>query len=99
MPTPSLTDRALQDPRGTFETPEAVLRSDRLPAEDKRRILERWRRLSEAPGADEPPGIVTRIMRALAFLDVETGEHKEIEGQGLYGAIGDLGKDSGEKPT
>lgn len=93
MPISNAADRTPQDPRTVYESPEAVLRSAQLGRQDKRDILERWRRLSRAEAADAGPDLVTRIMRALAFLDVETGEHKDIEGQGLYGAIGDIDAD------
>ncbi len=91
MPTTSLAERGLQDPRGTFATPEAVMQSRELLPGEKREILERWRRLGDSPGGGEAPDLVTRILRALAYLDTETGTHKDIEGQGLYGAIGDIG--------
>jgi hypothetical protein len=98
MATPSLKDRALQDPPGAFESPEAVLHSGELQRQDKRDILERWRHLTDRQGAEEAPGLMTRILRALAYLDVQTGEHKDIEGSGLYGSIGEIGKDEGGKP-
>lgn len=90
MPTGSLAERGLQDPRGTFATPEAVMQSQELLPDEKRAILERWRSLG-TPGGGAAPDLVTRILRALAYLDTETGTHKDIEGQGLYGAIGDIG--------
>lgn len=97
MPTASLAERGLQDPRGTFATPEAVMQSKELRPEEKRQILERWRKLGGAADASETPDLVTRILRALAYLDTETGTHKDIEGQGLYGAIGDIGKEPHSK--
>lgn len=96
MPTFTPTD--LQDPRRTFDSPEAVLRSDRLRPQEKRDILERWRRLSQPGHAAEPPDLVTRILRALAHLDTETGAHEEIEAQGLYGSIGDIGRQPADTP-
>lgn len=93
MPISNPEDHVPQDPRGIYDSPEAVLGSDELRRQDKRDILQRWRRLS---GADAEPDLMTRILRALASLDVETGEHEDIEGQGLYAAIGDI--DVGRKP-
>ena len=94
MPVSNPEDRGPQDPRSLYDSPEAVLRSDKLHRQDKRDILERWRRQGDAGGGgDVEPDLMTGIMRALAYLDVETGEHKDIEGQGLYGAIGDIGAD------
>lgn len=98
MPAASLAERGLQDPRGTFATPEAVTQSKELRPEEKRQILERWRKLGGSPGGEEAPDLMTRILRALAYLDTETGTHKDIEGQGLYGAIGDIGKEPQSKP-
>ena len=97
MTTPDLKERALQDPQSVFETPEAVLQSDQLAHGHKRTILERWRQLVGSPSADEsPPGfepsLATRLARALAFLDTETGGHQVTHDQGFYTSIGDIGK-------
>jgi hypothetical protein len=102
MATPSLKERALQDPQGVFGTPEAVVQSDRLPREHKRTILERWRQLIGSPPAGETkvtgePGLATRLSRALAFLDTENGGHQAAHNQGFYTAIGDIGKAPAEK--
>jgi hypothetical protein len=102
MATPSLKERALQDPQGVFGTPEAVVQSDRLPHEHKRTILERWRQLIGSPASSGQevagePGLATRISRALAFLDTEDGGHRANHNQGFYTAIGDIGKAPAEK--
>jgi hypothetical protein len=93
----SLIERAIQEPHSVFGTPEAVVRSDQLPAEHKRSILERWRQLigAAAPGEGQgtsEPGLATRLTRALAFLDTETGGHQVTHDQGFYTSIGDIGK-------
>ena len=97
MTTPDLEERALQDPQSVFETPEAVLQSDQLAHGHKRTILERWRQLVGSPSADEStpgsePSLATRLTRALAFLDTETGGHQVTHDQGFYTSIGDIGK-------
>lgn len=79
-------ERALENPKVVFGTPEAVIHA-RLEHHQKRQLLERWREGS--PGKQEPD-LLTRIGRALASLDTETGEHKDIESPGLYGAIDDF---------
>ena len=102
MATPNLTERGLRDPEGVFGTPEAVLASDQLPVEHKRAILERWRQLAgqRAPAraeAGSEPNLVTRLFRALSFLDTETGSHEVTHDQGFYTAIGDIGRDDQPK--
>jgi hypothetical protein len=102
MTTPSLTERALRDPEGVFETPEAVLASDQLPVEHKRAILDRWRQRigAEASASAETggePNLATRLFRALSFLDTETGSHEVTHNQGFYTAIGDVGRDEPKK--
>jgi hypothetical protein len=98
MTTPSLNERAWHDPRGVFGTPEAVVRSERLPREHKRTILERWRELigssrsHEAEVAGEP-SLAIRLTRALAFLDTETGGHEVTHSQGFYTSVGDIRRD------
>ena len=97
MTTPDLEERALQDPQSVFETPEAVLQSDQLAHGHKRTILERWRQLVGSPSPDEStpgsePSLATRLTRALAFLDTETGGHQVTHDQGFYTSIGDIGK-------
>lgn len=99
MHDPDLVERALDDPPRVFETPEDVVQSDRLPREHKRTILERWRQLVGSPGKAqvERPGessLTTRLTRALAFLDTETGGHPVTHNQGFYTSIGDIGKDT-----
>src|SRR4051794_8927853 len=101
MTTPDLMERALSHPQSAFKTPEAVAQSDQLPREHKRTILERWRQLvgssstSQAEMGGSAPGLATRLTRALAFLDTETGSHEVSHDQGFYTLIGDIGK----KPT
>jgi len=99
MTTSSLKKRALQDPQSVFETPEAVLQSDQLAPGHKRTILERWQQLVGSPSSDastpgREPGLATRLARALAFLDTETGGHQITHDQGFYTSIGDIGKGS-----
>jgi hypothetical protein len=88
-------ERAMQDPAREFSSPEAVLSEASLPPAGKRSILERWHhRLSGEPR--EPtsgePDLATRIGRALAMLDTETGGHETSHDQGFYTSIGDIGK-------
>ena len=90
MATPSLKDRALQDPPGAFESPEAVLHSGELQRQDKRDILERWRHLTDRQEAEDAPGLMTRILRALAYLDVQTGKHRPIPGMGRHNHENDV---------
>jgi hypothetical protein len=101
MTMTSLLERALRHPPSEFATPEAVVRSGQLPREHKRTILERWRRLVGSPpsrGGETAgePGLATRLARALAFLDTETGSHEVTHDQGFYTSIGDIGT---EQPT
>jgi hypothetical protein len=102
MTTPSLLERALRHPPSVFATPEAVVRSEQLPREHKRTILERWRQLvgSPPPARDGTragePSLATRLARALAFLDTETGSHEVTHDQGFYTSIGDIRTD---RPT
>ena len=99
MPTPGLMERALHHPQSASETPEAVVQSDQLSREHKRTILERWRQLvgsastaRDATRAGEP-SLATRLTRALAFLDTETGSHEVTHDQGFYTSIGDIRTD------
>lgn len=89
-----------RDPDGVFETPEDVIRAADLTSEQKRTVLERWRQASGSPGTAEQgtgdDGLATRLARALAFLDSETGERKTTHDQGFYTAAGDAGKKTGE---
>ena len=69
-------ERALQDPAGTFDTPEAVLREPGLTADQKRRILEQWKQdaqqLEEAAAenmAGGEPNMLHRVSEALVQLD------------------------------
>ena len=102
MTTPSLNERALHDPQSVFATPEAVIQCDQLSQEHKRTILERWRQLIGSPPLAHSevagvPGLATRLIRALAFLDTETGGHQVTHDQGFYTAIGDIGRDQAKK--
>ena len=98
MTTSGLNKRTLQDPQNVFKTPEAVLQSDQLAPGHKRTILERWRQLVGSPSADEStpgrePSLATRLTRALAFLDTDTGGHQVTHDQGFYTSIGDITKE------
>jgi hypothetical protein len=103
MTAPGLIERALRHPQSVFETPEAVVQSDQLPRAHKRTILERWRQLvgasssSQAEAAGGAPGLATRLTRALAFLDTETGGHEVTHDQGFYTSIGDIRTDQPTK--
>ena len=96
MTTRNLLKRALRHPPSVFETPEAVVRSEQLPREHKRTILERWRQLIGSPPSPREgtragePSLATRLTRALAFLDTETGSHEVTHDQGFYTSIGDI---------
>ena len=97
MTVPSLMERALQNPQSVFETPEAVVQCEQLPREHKRTIRERWRQLIGSPPPGEgkmggEPSLATRLTRALAFLDTETGSHEVTHDQGFYTSIGDVAK-------
>jgi len=103
MTIPSLMERALHHPQSVFKTPEAVVQSEQLPREHKRTILERWRQLvGSAPTARDctragEPSLATRLTRALAFLDTETGSHEVTHDQGFYTSIGDIRTDQPTK--
>jgi hypothetical protein len=77
--------RAMENPKAVFGSPEAVVHA-KLAADQRRQLLERWQK--DLPEANEPD-LLTRIGRALAYLDTETGRHKDIESSGIYGAIDD----------
>lgn len=101
MPT-DLNERAMQDPQSVFPSPKAVIHSEELPIAQKRTILERWRQLTgSSPSASKTssggPDLATRLSRALAFLDTETGGHKVTHNQGFYTSIGDIGKGGPDK--
>ncbi|MFZ1428626.1 MAG: hypothetical protein WAS21_17880 [Geminicoccaceae bacterium] len=102
MTITNLKERAIRDPQRVFASPEAVIHADDLPIEHKRTILERWRQLvGSLPGRSEPttgePSMTTRLTRALAFLDTETGGHRVTHNQGFYTSIGDIGKSERDK--
>lgn len=101
MPT-DLKQRAMQDPQSVFASPEAVIHADKLAIEHKRSVLERWRQLigtspSKKERSSGQPDLATRLSRALAFLDTETGGHKVTHDQGFYTSIGDIGKSERDK--
>lgn len=82
------------DPSGAaFATPEEVVAATHLPPDEKRAILERWR--NRAGNAEPDTGdldLATRIARALAFLDTETGAHEVTHDQGFYTSVSDVKK-------
>ena len=43
------------------------------------------------------PSLATRLTRALAFLDTETGNQKVTHDQGFYTSIGDIAKEPEKK--
>jgi hypothetical protein len=92
MAESTFEDRAFRDPAGVFETPEDVLKASQLSPEQKRTILERWRQHTGSPisGQNESggePNLVTRLARALAFLDEETGKQETTHDQGFYTSV------------
>lgn len=98
MANADLPERGLRDPQGVFGTPEAVVQSDQLTREHKRSILQRWQRMlgasgdQAAAGSGTQPNLATRLVRALSFLDTETGGHEVTHNQGFYTSIGDIGR-------
>ncbi len=97
MTANDLKERAIRDPQSMFPTPEAVVHAEELPIEHKRTILQRWRQLigaspNETQTPSGQPDLATRLSRALAFLDTETGGHTTTHDQGFYTSIGDIGK-------
>lgn len=92
MADQDLFERALRAPQREFPSPEAVARSDQLRPEQRRAVLERWREDAGRTAADEG-GLLTRIGRALAFLDTETGAHEADHDQGFYTSVSDIRKD------
>jgi hypothetical protein len=98
MPTSIRAERALRDPSSVFDSPEAVLQDKELSPEEKRTILERWRQNTGSPvsGSGEP-GLVTRLARALSFLDEETGSQEVTHNQGFYTAVSDIGREDKDK--
>ncbi|MGD9511063.1 MAG: hypothetical protein AB7I59_30360 [Geminicoccaceae bacterium] len=88
-------ERAMQDPAREFTSPEAVLSEASLRPAHKRSILERWRQRLGGEHSEPASGetdLATRIGRALAMLDTETGAHETSHDQGFYTSIGDIGK-------
>jgi hypothetical protein len=91
-----LAERAMEDPARVFDSPEAVIAEPSLAPEGKRSILRRWRerlvgeQTAAAPGG---PDLATRIGRALAMLDTETGAHEVDHDQGFYTSVSDIGKE------
>jgi hypothetical protein len=77
-----------------FERPEDVVRAEHLTVEQKRQILEQWRRKQGSPttGNDGEPDLGARLGRALGFLDTETGSHETGHQQGFYTSVQDIGR-------
>jgi hypothetical protein len=75
-------ERALEDPAGAFHSPEEIVTHHALTLEQKRRLLEAWRRDEEALAGHDPnatpddASLLRRVARALANLDVRTGESR-----------------------
>lgn len=68
-------EKALRNPAGEFDSPEAVLEEDALNAQQKRAILEQWKldaRLLEEAAAENmaggEPNMLQRVADALAKL-------------------------------
>jgi hypothetical protein len=96
MAESTFEDRAFRDPAGAFETPEDVLKASHLSPEQKRIVLERWRQHTGSPITGEnasggEPNLVTRLGRALAFLDEETGKQETTHDQGFYTSVSEAG--------
>lgn len=89
-----MAGQGISSPDGTFETPEDVIKASHLSSEQKRALLERWRQASGSPvTAEQGSGedsMATRLARALAFLDSETGERQTTHDQGFYTAVSDI---------
>jgi hypothetical protein len=101
MATQTPGDPGPTDPTAEFDSPEAVLDSKDLTLEQKRHVLEHWRRKAGTPlaartGGDDrgggKPNLATRLARALSFLDTEDASHRARHDQGFYTAVGDIGK-------
>ena len=71
--------RAIGDPAASFRDPEDIVRHAGLSLEQKRALLERWR----GTGGDE--SVLTRIGRALALLDTESGGRQQTHEGVLHG--------------
>jgi hypothetical protein len=73
-------EKALEDPAGAFHSPEEIVTHHALTLEQKRRLLEAWRRDEEAlsghdaHAAPDDASLLRRVARALANLDVQSGE-------------------------
>jgi hypothetical protein len=101
MADSSLEGRGERDPNRRFATPEEVLASPDLDADQKRAILERWRQNSGSPVSGEgeaggEPSMVTRLARALSFLDTETGGRATTHDQGFYTSVSEIGDDASD---
>ncbi len=95
MAEKGLAERAMEDPARVFDSPEAVIAEPTLAPAGKRSILQCWReRLGGEQTAPAPaaPDLATRIGRALAMLDTETGTHEVDHDQGFYTSVSDIGK-------
>ena len=106
MATQTPGDPGPTDPTAEFDTPEAVLESEDLTPEQKRHVLEHWRRKAGTPlaagsggggDAGAQPNLATRLARALSFLDTEDASHRARHDQGFYTSVGDIGKRGGQE--
>lgn len=67
--------KALEDPAGAFHSPEEIVSHHALTLEEKRRLLEAWRKDEQALSAStgDDASLVRRMTRALADLDGDDG--------------------------
>ena len=83
-----------EDPAARFADPDEIVRHPELRPEQKRALLERWRR-SLAPQGQQNLGeqgqegpaanLWERIGRALEFLDTESGDREQTHERVLHG--------------
>lgn len=86
-------ERALQDPKSVYDTPEQVLADPRLDREGKRLILETWRQDAEALLRAEgeamtggEPNMLGRVDAALRTMaDRKTADSRRSRPQELLG--------------
>jgi hypothetical protein len=104
MATQTPGDPGPTDPTAGFESPEAVLDAKDLTPEQKRHVLEHWRRKAGTPlaagsGGDDggEPNLATRLARALSFLDTETAARPASHDQGFYTAVSEIGEGEGQE--
>jgi hypothetical protein len=74
-------EKALADPAAVFHGPEEIVARADLTHDEKRELLERWRKdeleLSDGEAdssTQNDQSVIRRVARALANLDVVTGE-------------------------